>query len=114
MRMLPLRILLAAALAAWALSHADGGDQPKAKGEKGGRPTAKDAKDASTVERIRQALDQTTSFDFSGQSIMEAHQHVREKSGIEFNLDQVAIQLMGINIDNGGPDPITMKGNGKL
>ena len=106
------RTLPALLLLTWALSHADGGDTPKGKGEKGGRPPA--AKDVNTAERIRAALDQTMPLDFSGQSIMEALQHLREKSGVEFNLDQVAIQMMGINIDNNGPDPIAMKGNTKL
>jgi ACT domain-containing protein len=111
MRTLPFRIIPALLLVAWALSHADGGE-PKGKGEKNGRPAP--AKEVNSVERIRSALDQTMAMDFSGISIMEALQHIREKSGIEFNLDQVAIQLMGINIDNAGPDPITMKGNSKL
>src|SRR5947209_12139154 len=101
------RVLLPALLLTWALSHAAVfGDPP---GEKG----RQDAKDKLTpVERIRKALEQPITLDFSGQSLQEALQHIQEKTGIEFNLDQVALALMGININDNGDQPITLKSQG--
>ena len=85
MRTLPFRIIPALLLVAWALSHADGGE-PKGKGEKNGRPAP--AKEVNSVERIRSALDQTMAMDFSGISIMEALQHIREV------LEMIAAELV--------------------
>src|SRR5262249_40433120 len=70
----------------------------------------KDAKDNLTpVERIRKALDQSITLDFSGQSLQEALQHLQEKTGIEFNIDQMALAMMGINIADNGDQPIVIK-----
>jgi hypothetical protein len=101
------RAILPALLLTWALSHAIVfGDDPKT--EKG----RKDDKDPTPVERIRKALDQPIVLDFQGASIQEALQHLREKTGIEFNLDQMALALMGININDNGGEPIALKSSG--
>jgi hypothetical protein len=103
------RAILPALLLTWALAHAPVfGDDPKAE------KSRKNTKDQTPVERIRKALDQPLILDFQGVSIQEALQHLREKTGMEFNLDQAALTLMGVNINDNGGEPIVLKSNGKL
>jgi hypothetical protein len=98
------RAILPALLLTWALTHAAVfGDDPK---------TAKGSKDQTSVERIRKALDQPVVLDFQGGSIQEALQHLREKTGMEFNLDQMALAIMGVNINDNGGEPIALKSSG--
>jgi hypothetical protein len=98
------RAILPALLLTWALSHAAVfGDDPK---------TAKGRDEQTSVERIRKALDQPVVLDFQGASIQEALQHLREKTGLEFNLDQMALALMGVNINDNGGEPIALKSSG--
>jgi hypothetical protein len=99
---------LPALLLTWALSHAVvfGDDEPRGdKGRKGGSEPV-------SIERIRQMLDQPITLDFSGQSVQEALQHLRDKTGIDFNLDQMALAIMGININDNGDQPVMLKSNG--
>jgi hypothetical protein len=101
------RVILPALLLTWALSHATvfGGD-PK------GEPKRKDARDQPAIERIRKALDLPIVLDFSGQSLMEVLMHLREKSQVEFNIDQVGLAMVGVNVDAGAGEPIVVKSNG--
>jgi hypothetical protein len=107
MRSIPHRVILPALVLAWALSHAAvfGGDPKDEKSAKGDR-------NLTPVERIRQTLDQPITLDFSGQSLEEALQHLREKTNLEFNLDQVALAVMGININDNGGQPVMLKSTG--
>jgi type II secretory pathway component HofQ len=103
------RAILPALLLTWALAHASVfGDDPKTE------KSRKNAKDQTAVERIRKTLDQPMVLDFQGASLQESLQHLREKTGLEFNLDQMALTLMGVNINDNGGEPITLKSNGKL
>jgi type II secretory pathway component HofQ len=101
------RVLLPGLLLTWALSHAAvfGGDAKTPK-------NAKAAKEPPSIEQIRKALDRPVTIDFSGQSLMEALQHMREKAGVEMNLDQMALAVMGVNINENGDQPITLKSSG--
>lgn len=107
MRYLAERVILPALLLTWALSHASlqGGE---AKGPK----KSKAPREQPSIEHIRKVLDQPITLDFSGQSLMEAPQHLREKSNLEINLDQIALALMNVNINENGDQPITMKSAG--
>jgi hypothetical protein len=109
MRTILPRVVLSALLVTWALSHAAvfGGD----KGEKG-RKDGKEDKNLTPIERIRKALDKPVLLDWQGQSVMEALQHLREKTGLEFNLDQVGLAVMGVNIEAGTGEPVQMKSAG--
>jgi len=104
-------VILPALVLMCALSHAvlGGGD---AKGDPKKETPPKAAKDPVSVEQIRKALDQPIALDYSGQSLMEALQHLREKTNIEFNLDQVALAVMGVNINDNGDQPIMLKSSG--
>jgi hypothetical protein len=108
MRSLAERVILPALLLTWALSHAAlfAGEAKTAK--------KKGAKEQPAIEQIRQALDMPVKLDFSGQSLMEALQHLRERTNVEFNLDQVALAMTGVNINDNGDQPITLKSTGKL
>src|SRR5438105_3310865 len=116
MRSFPERVILPALVLTWALSHAVllGGDAKDGKGAKAGKGIkgATEVTELLSVDRIRKALDQPITLDFSGQSVMEALQHLREKTGLEFNLDQVALGGMGININDNGDQPVVMKSSG--
>ncbi len=106
MRPLACRIFLPALLLAWAGTHATvfGGD---------GDDKKRDAKkEPTSAAEIRKVLDQPITLDYSGPSVQDALQHLRDKTGIDFNLDQVALQLMGINIGDTGDQPITLRSSG--
>jgi type II secretory pathway component GspD/PulD (secretin) len=104
---IPQRVILPALVLTWALSHVTllGGET---KGKKGGNA----GREQPSVEQIRKALDQPIVLDFSGQSVMEALQHLRQKTNIEFNLDQLALASMNININDNGEQSVTMKSTG--
>jgi hypothetical protein len=73
---------------AWSLSHATvfgGGGEKKSP--------------ASATERIRQALDQNITVNYTGQSLRDAIQHLREKTSLPISLDQMVLLQMGINPD---------------
>lgn len=107
MRRYPPHAILPAVLLTWALSHAVlfGGET---EGKKGG----KSAMDHTAVARVRKALDLPIRLDFSGQSLIEALQHLRQKTDIEFNLDQIALATINVNVNENGEQPVTMKSTG--
>ena len=80
-------ILLAFALA-WVL--------PLSAAQTGGK---EQPKSLTPAEAARKALDQKTTLDFVGQSLQEAVNHLREKTKVNFILDNQAAQGMAI-----GPD----------
>ncbi|MCI0637872.1 MAG: hypothetical protein L0Y72_31720 [Gemmataceae bacterium] len=75
---------------------------------KGGGTQAGEAKqdpvDETPAERIRKALDQSLTLDFTGASLQEAIEHLKTKTRINFTLDNFAVQQMGFAVDpiNGG------------
>ncbi len=73
---------------AWSLSHASvfgGGGEKKSP--------------ASATERIRQGLEQNITVNYTGQSLRDAIQHLREKTNLPISLDQMVLLQMGINPD---------------
>lgn len=107
---LQMRFKLLALLMVWALSHAtvfgEPGDQP--------------VKELSPAEKIRKALEQPLTIDYTSRSLPEMVQHLKEKSRIHFILDRLALQqagLLTIEEDRPGTWPIVnLKGDryGKL
>lgn len=75
-------------------------------------PVLADTKNAkeeqSPVEAVRQALDKTITLDFTSQTLQEALQHLREKTKINFVLDVVSLQQMGILLDE-NPTQVHLK-----
>lgn len=101
-----MRVWILALLMVWALSHAS------VFGESG-EPVVKEP---TPAEKIRKVLDQPLTLDFTG-SLLEAVQHLKEKSRINFVLDLTALQQVGIGMeDNTMPPTVHLKGdrNGKL
>src|SRR5262245_1438619 len=71
-------------------------------------PPAKEAD--SPAETVRKALDKTVTLDFSSQNMQEVVQHLKEKTNINFVIDLITIQQMGVLIDeNGNPMTIHLK-----
>lgn len=78
--------LLFGLLIAWALSHATVFGQPSAK------PTGGD--------RLRQGLDKIVTVDYTGQSLSEALNHLRDKTGLAITIDQNTVLQLGVNPDD--------------
>jgi hypothetical protein len=106
------RIGLLTLLLLWALSHASvfGGS---------GEPLLKEP---SPAEKIRKVLDQPITLDYTGNSFHELMEHLKDKTKINFVLDRLALQQMGLAADdnpnnNGFPQPtlvLKCDRNGKL
>src|SRR5437764_923842 len=76
------RWLMFGLLIGWSLSHAAVFAQPVKTGP---------------ADKIRQGLDKVISADYNGQSLSDAINHMREKSGLRINIDQASIMQMGMN-----------------
>jgi hypothetical protein len=88
-----MRVWFLALLMVWALSHASvfGGQAEPADKE----PTA--------AERIRKQLDQPMTLDFSGNTLGDMVQHLKEKTRINFILDMLALQQLGLATEENRP-----------
>jgi type II secretory pathway component HofQ len=63
---------------------------------------------------IKKALDQKITLDFQTQNFNEAVEHLKQKTKINFVLDNFVLQMMGINLGD-FPMPINLKSeNGKV
>jgi type II secretory pathway component HofQ len=97
------RVWLLALLMVWALSHAS------VFGETG-EPVVKEP---SPAERIKRILDQPMTLDYSGGTLHNVVQHLKEKTKINFVLDMFALQQSGLaaeeNNGNGLPGGATLK-----
>lgn len=92
MRPSPHRWVLPCLVAAWALSHATVfGDGPAP---------------------VRQALDRKITLDYSGQTLLEALQHLRQKTGLELSLDQTAALNASANLEAATGQPVLLKSDG--
>jgi hypothetical protein len=69
-------------LLGWALTHATVFGQPVA------------GKASSAGDKLRANLDKNVTLDFTGQSLTDALNHFREKTGVPINVDQVALMQM--------------------
>ncbi|MBI3411031.1 MAG: hypothetical protein HY040_22080 [Planctomycetes bacterium] len=95
------RWLALSLLVTWSLSHAwleagEGKEAPRSE---------------SPAEKIRKALDQQMVLDYTGQSIFEAVEHFKEKTQLNFTLDTIALQQIGIILDPANPTlgPVNIK-----
>jgi type II secretory pathway component GspD/PulD (secretin) len=80
-------------LVGWALSHAT------VFGQSGGNAAEKKGVAGTAVEKLRHGLDKKVTIDFNGQSLSEALNHLRDKTGLPINIDQPALLMSGMNID---------------
>jgi hypothetical protein len=102
------RVWLLALLMVWALSHAS------VFGETG-EPVVREP---SPAERIKRALDQPLTIDYSGVSLQEMVRHLKEKTRVNWVLDFAALQQLGLgaNESSAAPLAVSLKSdrNGKL
>ena len=103
MRTLLTRYLMFGVLIGWALSHATVFAQQA-------------GKTASAADKVRAALDKTISVDYSGQSLTDAINHLRDRTGIAINVDNASLTMMGMNpdINNGGQQFLVKAANEKV
>jgi hypothetical protein len=103
MRTLISRWFLFGLLFGWALTHAT------VFGQQTGKTT--DTKPV-TVDKIRQGLDKTITIDYTGQTLAEALNHFREKTGLPINIDSVAFMNQMPMPPGGDPmgGQVTIKG----
>src|SRR5882724_4307743 len=81
-------------LIGWALTHATVFAQPAGK---------KADKGAPTIDGLRAALDKNVTLDYTGNSLVEVLNHIREKAGVPINVDQMAFMQMGVDVPVGNP-----------
>lgn len=90
------RWCLGLVLFAWAIAHANV------------RGAQNEKMPPTQAEKIRKVLDQPITLDFAGQSLPEAVQHLREKTGLDITLDTFTLQQMGLLIEE-MPTPVHLK-----
>lgn len=73
---------------------------------------ADEAKNANTVEAIRKALDQPITVDFAGTTLEDVVQHLKEKTKVNFILDQIAAQGGDVMVNPNAAN-FVLKSNGK-
>lgn len=84
------RVWLLALLMVWALSHASVfGDQIE--------PAAKEP---SAAEKIRKVLDQPMTLEFSGVTVQDIVQQLKERTRLNFVLDQYAVQQLRLQAED--------------
>lgn len=101
-----IRIWSLSLLIVWALSHAS----------VFGAPEDAPARELSAAEKVRKALDQTMLLDYTGQSFHDVIQHLRDKTKLNFMLDQIALGQIGIPVEEipgqpGQPMQFHLKGD---
>lgn len=97
MRMTISRWFMFGLLLGWSLTHANVFGQPAT--NSGGTP-GKAGKAATTTGKIRQGLDKVITVDYTGQSLQDVVNHLRDRMGVSITLDQMAILNMGMNPDD--------------
>ena len=60
------------------------------------------------AEKIRKALDQPVRIDYSGNSLQEIVNHLKKKAQIPIIIDQVALQMTAMGIDDATGNPLTI------
>lgn len=91
MRSIISRWFLFGLLLGWSLTHATVFGQSPTKSSEG--------KATSTQDKLRQGLERAITVDYSGASLVEVLNHIRDRSGINITLDEQALLNIGI-----GPD----------
>jgi hypothetical protein len=51
----------------------------------------------ASIEKVKQGLDKSITVDFTGQSIEEILNHVRDKSGVPISIDDQSLGIVGMN-----------------
>ena len=88
------RWVLLGLLVGWALSHASVfGDQAEADPKEARKPP-------TAAEKVRQGLDKKVTLDFTAQSLSDALDRLRQKTGLPISVDQQAVLNAGLNPDD--------------
>jgi type II secretory pathway component GspD/PulD (secretin) len=90
-------------LLGWALTHATVFGQT---GKIGEEPKSAPA----PISKIRAGLDKTVTIDFTGQSLADALNHFRDKTGVPINIDPIMFVQMGLNPNDPMGGQVTIKG----
>ena len=88
-------------LVGWSLTHASVFGQSSGAGSaaifhRAGGRGPKSAQPAS-VDKLRQGLDKAITVDFTGQSLEEVLNHVRDRSGVPISIDDQSLGIAGMN-----------------
>jgi len=78
-------------LLGWSLTHATVFGQPV------GKTAANTGKVGAGVDKLRQGLDKAITVDFTGQSLEEVLNHIKDRSGLPISIDDASIAMMGMN-----------------
>lgn len=85
-------------LLGWAISHA------AVRGAQNGDPPVRG--EPSPAEKVRKALDQTLLLDYTGSSFQEVLQHLKDKTKVNFQIDMLVVNQLGLfNFDDGMGNP---------
>jgi hypothetical protein len=102
MRTIISRWFLFGLLLGWSLTHATVFGQPAASvttpspGTGGSGPAPK----AATTDKVRAGLDKVITVDYTGQSINDVLNHLRQQTNLTISIDQMAVLGMGMNPDD--------------
>jgi hypothetical protein len=84
-------------LVGWALTHTTVFGQDGA------------GKAATPADKLRAKLDKAITVDYTGQSMVEVLNHLREKIGVSINIDQLAFMQMPPDMPGGQPAQVTIR-----
>src|SRR5262245_25850298 len=98
-------------LVGWSITHASVFGQTTTPGASSGPGTS--TTQTSPVDKLRQGLDKAITVDFTGQSIEEVLNHVRDKSGLPISMDDQSLGMIGMNFlrPDGQPMQFQVKAN---
>lgn len=101
MRSMISRWFLFGLLLGWSLTHANVFGQPAG---------STDAKKTTPIDKLRQGLERKITVDYSGGSLVEVLNHIRDRSGLNISLDDQALMMVGMN-PGGAPDGVIQQFN---
>lgn len=101
MRSMISRWFLFGLLLGWSLTHANVFGQPA---------DSTGAKTTAPIDKLRQGLERKITVDYSGGSLIEVLNHIRDRSGLNISLDDQALMMAGMN-PGGAPDGVIQQFN---
>ena len=90
------RWLLFGLLFGWALTHATVFGQTS-------------SKPIPAIDKLRTGLDKAITVDYNGQSLVDALNQIRDKSGLPINIDQAIFMQMQIGLNGNDGNPVAMQ-----
>src|SRR5436309_1203968 len=62
---------------------------------------------AEKIGKLRAALNQKVTLDFTSQQFNDGIEHLRQKTKLNVTVHRLALQKLGFGFDDGGPMPVT-------